>query len=94
MIVLILPILIPNNYSTNKYMESYKENETYKYNMLIWLQNTENFVELLHIDNKIMKNIYSVIYQISLGYETSLNGENKYLEIKKVKLIKELENNL
>lgn len=93
-IVLILPMLIQNNYSTNSYMESYKENKAYKYNMLIWLQNTESFVELLHIDNKIMKNIYNVIYQISLEYETSLNGESKYLEIKKIKLIKELENNL
>ena len=88
---LALPMLMPNNYSTNKYMEYYKVNEVYKYNMLIWLQNTENFVELLHFDNKVIKNIYSVIYIMSLEYENSLNDKNKYLEIKKEKLKKELE---
>ena len=88
---LALPMLMPNNYSTNKYMEYYKVNEVYKYNMLIWLQNTENFVELLHVDNKVIKNIYSVIYIMSLEYENSLNDKNKYLEIKKEKLKNELE---
>ena len=90
-IILILPILIENNYSNNKYLEDYKVEETYKYNMLIWLQNTESVVQLLHIDNDIMKSIYNIIYKVSLDYEMDLNGKNKYLKIKKEKLEIKLE---
>lgn len=83
---LTLPVLMENNYSNNAYLEKYKVKDNYKYNMLIWLQNTEKVVELLYIDNYIMKDVYNIIYKISLEYETKLNGKNKYLEIKKEKL--------
>lgn len=89
--VLIVPILIPNNYSNNNYMDKYKIEENYKYNMLIWLQNTESFVEILHINNDIMKKIYYMIYKVSLEYEEEINGKNKYLDIKKEKLKIKLE---
>lgn len=81
-LLFLLPLIIPNNYSGNKYIEIYKEQEPLKYYTLIWLQNSEKLISLGNIDNEFVKLYYGVFYGTALGFETTQNEDNKNIQIK------------